>query len=385
MRRVALVLSAAILMIGLTTGAWADTKISLFSGELQGVELGSWGAGTVEVDEEETYLEGAALRVETKGFFEGGRLDLQEPLETDRLMADPAGGYVKLVVKVHEPEAERMQGPGEGQFPGGMPGPVIPGEGWPGEMPPGGMPGDIGPGMPPEGGMMPPEAMPGEVPGGMMPGEMMPGGMRGEVPGGMMPGEMMPGEMPGEVPGAMGPGMGQVGAAAEPPPKIEALRVLIVTDKGAIDSGALELADQIEVVEGWKQIVVPLSVFGGNVDLSGSKIEHVALLGDVEETFWVGELTLGYEEQPLVADAGENIVTKVEEITRFEAAPQAEGVQASYVWDFDALDGIEEEGYGRDPTWTFLTPGYYTVTLRVSDPQGEKVDRMDTVEVKVEE
>ncbi|MEA3400391.1 MAG: PKD domain-containing protein [Armatimonadota bacterium] len=377
-----MVLSAAILMTGLTASAWADAKVSLFSGELQGVELGSWGAGTVEVDEDETYLEGAALRVETTGFFEGGRLDLAEPLEMDRFMEDPAGGYVKLVVKVHEPELEtfRQPGAGEGRFPGGMPGPIIPGEGMPpGGMPPEGMPGEFGPGMPPEGGMMPPEGMPGE----MMPGEMGPG-MPGEVPGGMGPG------MPGEVPGGMGPGMGvpgagQVGAAAEPPPKIEALRVLIVTDKGAIDSGALELEQQIEVVEGWKQIVVPLSAFGGTVDLSGSKIEYVALLGDVEESFWVGELTLGYEEQPLVADAGENVTTTVEEITRFEAAPQAEGVQASYVWDFDALDGIQEEGYGQEPTWTFLTPGYYTVTLRVSDPQGEKVDRIDTVEVKVEE
>jgi len=260
----------------------------------------------------------------------------------------------------------------------------------PGMMPPGMEPGMMPPGMEPgmEPGMMPPGMEPGMMPPGMEPGMMPPGMEPGMMPPGMEPGMMEPGMMPpGMEPGMMEPGMGpgMRGAQVGPPPKIEHLRVLIVTDKGAIDSGAIELADYAELVEDWKQIVVPLDRFAGQADLEGAEIRHLALFGDVEETFWVGEIGMGYETQPLVADAGENIVTKVETITQFEAAPQPEGVTANYVWDFDALDGIQEDGFGRETSWTFLTPGYYTVTLTVRDPNGQRVERTDQVQVKVEE
>jgi len=324
--------------------------LPLFSGNLGAVETGSWGSGSIEVDEEESYLEGDALKVETSGFFAGGRLDLKEPLEASRFLTDPAGGYLKLVVKVHEPEATQ---------PGMEPGMMFPG-GFPGE---GAFPGE----MPMDPGMVPPEAMPPEMEPGMGPG-------------------MDPGMMdPGMGPEWMEPGMGGPIAPPEPPKKITRVRALLVTELGAIDSGAIEVADYPEIVEDWVEIVLPLDRFAGPVDISAGKIQHIALFGDVEETFWVGDVTIGYEEQPLLADAGENIITKANTATTFRAAPQPEGVRAVYVWDFDDLDGVQEEGYGPEATWTFLTPGYYTVTLTVRDPDGKKVNRVDRVQVKVTE
>lgn len=200
---------------------------------------------------------------------------------------------------------------------------------------------------------------------------------------------MDPAMDPGMEPGMMGPGMepgmgGQM-TPPEPPAKIEELRALIVTELGAIDSGAITVADYVEIVEDWVEIVVPMDRFEGLVDVTEGKIGHIALFGDVDETFWLGELTLGYEEQPLIADAGENMTAKMDTPTQFEAAPQPEGVKALYVWDFDDLDGIQEEGYGRETTWRFLTPGYYTVTLTVTDPDGKKVKRTDRVAVRVTE
>ncbi len=369
-RRAAIVVScAAVLLLGLAIAGHADTKAVVFSGGLHSAEPASWGAGTIEIDEEETYLEGEALRVETTGFFEGGRLLLTQPLEADTFLADPAGGYIRLVVKINEPEPATPEIPA-----GGM----IPGEGlFP--LGPDGMPMPVDPGMMPlEPGMVgPPGAMPpGGGPPMDIPPEMMEPGML--EPGMMEPGMMMPGM------GVPGVGMG-VGPASAPPPKIAQLRVLLVTDKGAIDSGPIVLADFAEIVEDWVQVVVPLSAFAGVVDVGGAEIQNIALFGDVEETFWVGELELGHEEQPLVADAGENVTTPVEKLTQFDAAPQPEGVRATYVWDFDDLDGIQEEGYGPETSWTFLTPGYYVVTLTVSSPDGKRVDRIDRIRVKVEE
>ncbi len=365
---------AAILLAGLVVAGHADSKTVLFSGSLQDAELAGWGSGTVEIDEEETYLEGDALRVETTGFYEGGRVQLTRPLAAETLLGDPAGGYVRLVVKVHEPEEQAPTVPAGGAVPGAGGFPVEPGM------------------MPGEPGLFPP-GEPGMVPG--QPGATAPPGEAGMIiaPGGpgMMdmppePGMMGPGMEPGMMPPGMmgGPGPGGVGVPEGPPPKIEQLRLLVVTDQGAIDSGPIVLADYAEIVEGWVQIVVPMSAFKG-VDVEGGTIQDVALFGDVEETFWVGELELGYEEQPLVADAGENITTTVGKMTPFEAAPQPEGVSASYVWDFDDLDGIQEEGYGAETSWTFLTPGYYVVTLTVKDPAGRKVERVDRIHVKVTE
>ncbi|MGD9497152.1 MAG: PKD domain-containing protein [Armatimonadota bacterium] len=392
MRTVAVVFSCvALLLVGLNVTGYADSKTVLISGGLQGAEAGGWGSGSIELDEEETYLEGEAWKVQTTGFFEGGRLGLTPALDADQFLADPAGGYVRLVVKVHEPVATTPMGPAGGMPPGAM-------EPWmmePGMMPPEAVPG----GVPIEPWMMAPEAMPGTVPGavpGAMPGAMPPEAGMVVPPGaapmpepwvgepGMAPPGMEPGMMP---PGMVEPGMmpgEQPGVAQAPPAKIEQLRVLVVTDKGALDSGPIQLSNFAEIVEDWVQVVVPLSAFKG-ADVTGGQIQHIALFGDVEETFWVGELEIGYEEQPLLADAGQNITTKVNAPTEFTAAPQPEGVRASYTWDFDDLDGIQEEGYGREATWTFLTPGYYVVTLTVSDPDGRKVSRIDRIHVKVEE
>lgn len=330
---------AAIMIFAPLVLAQNDAAVVLYSGDLNLVELGSWGSGVIEIDGDERYLQSDALRIETGGFFTGGRLTLREPLDASAFLGDPSGGYLRLIAKALEPAPETPmipEGgffPGEGGFPGGP---------FPGEMPPGFDPG-----------AMPPE---------------------GQFPGGMPP-EWQPGMEPGMEGGMMAP--------PEPPKKIERLRVLLVTDSGALDSGAIELADYPLIVDDWVEIVLPMTAFGGPVDVKDGEILHVALFGDTEETFWVGEVGLGYEAQPLVAEAGEPMVTKVNTETQFQAAEQPAGVNALYIWDFDELDGLQEQGYGRETTWTFPTPGYYLVTLTVSDPDGKKVDRMDRVRVQV--
>jgi len=332
----------ALVMIAVAAWGQADCRNVLFAGQLQGATLGSWGSGLAEFDDEETFLEGGAVRVETTGFFEGGRIDLTTPLPADQFFADPAGGYLRLVVKVNEPAAATpVAAPVPGQFPGAFPG--DPG---------------MAPGVDP--GMVPP-ADPGMAPG--FDPAMFPEGV---PPGGMIPG--------GDI----------VGVTPPPPVKISQLRALIVADQGMVDSGPIALDRYAEVVEDWVEVVVPLSAFGNTSAMRGGQIQHIALFGDVEETFWVGDLTIGYEQQPLVADAVENIVTKVNRDTEFKAAPQPVGVKATYVWDFDDLDGIQEEGFGAQTTWTFLTAGYYDVTLTVRDPDGKRVERTDRVHVKVE-
>ncbi len=325
-----------------------DVVFNLFSGRLDAVSIGSWGAGTIELDEDEAYLEGESLKIETTGFYEGGRLDLNEPIPAASLLADPDGGYLRIVVKTHEPVPERPERP---EFPH--------------EMDPEMYPEDF----PMDPDMDPRHRRPREGP------PMDP--YMDE-----MPPEYMEDEYYMDMPGMYEPG---IAAPPAPPREIEQLRVVLITEEGAVDSGSIQILMYPEVVDDWKQIVIPMSAFRGPVDISDSEIVQIALFGDTDEKFYLGELALGYEEQPLIADAGENLTVQAGEEVTFEAAPQPENVSASYTWDFDHLDGIQEEGYGRETTWAFETPGHYLVTLTVSDPDGRKVDRTDQIHVMVVE
>ncbi len=352
-RRAALTGLCIAVLLSLVLGAAADEQVKFYSGDPDAIDL--------EADEEETYLDAPALRIETKGYYEGGRLALKEPLAGAKFLDKLENGYITLTVKVHEPEApEVMQGPGG--FEGG-PGGAFPGD--PG-MAPGMQPG-MDPGM-----IMEPGGAPPVDPGGPPP--MDPG---------MDPGMIDPGMMPGGDIFIPGGGMGEM-APPEPPSKIASLRLLLVTDKGEIDSGPIVVEDYPELVEDWRSIVLPLADFGGSVDLAGANILSIALFGDVDEIFYLGELTLGQEEKPLLADAGEMMTVKVDKEVTFKAAAQPDGSTADYLWDFDDLDGLQEQGYGTETTWTFLTPGYYMVTLTVSDTADRRVPRMARVRVKAE-
>lgn len=345
MQRAALIVACVgVLVVFAAMGAGADQKLELYSGSLDRVDLAAWGAGTVEQTDEEMYLEAETLRVDTKGFFEGGRLDLKAPQDMASYLSKPEGGYVMMMVKAHKPEPEPTEiapGPGE----------IVPG----GEFP--------------------------LVPGAedAMPAEVMAEDVMAEEP---------MADMAGEEAWGMEPGMGVPVTVAQPPappPEVTRLRLLLVTEQGELDSGPVVLAQCAEVVDGWLRVVVPLSSFKGARAIKAGKLEQIALLGDVDEHFYVGQLVLGQEDAPLVADAGDNVTARVEQEATFTAKPQPGGARATYSWDFDDLDGIQEEGFGAEATWTFLTPGYYVVTVTASDPAGQKVPRTDRISVKVEE
>lgn len=358
----------AIVLVSLATGATAQTdrEVVLFSGELNTVEPASWGTGAAMLSEEEEYLERDVLEIDTKGFHEGGRLTLKQPLAMTPFLTAPEKSFLVLIVRVHQavPETQMPMGPDDMMFgPDGMPmdpmdpmGPMGP-MGHPGEFVPEAAP-------PPPGAAPPPHA---HVPGAWDP--MM------DLP----PPEdiMLPGM--GDMPGMMG------GPQAPPAPMVTKLRALLVTDKGQIDSGAVEIIDTEDALENWYTMVIPLANFSGEGMDREARLEHLALFGNAEEKFWVATAKLVVESQPLVADAGQPKTVKVNTDVEFEAAPQPDGISAQYVWDFDDWDGIGDDVHGQKVPWSFAEPGFYVVTLTVSDRNGRKLPQMARVHVKVEE
>ena len=401
-------LCATVVALLITTLAWCDTKATLYDGSPDKVKLASWGRGGATASNQVAFLGKPAIEVDTKGYFEGARLDLQRPIDISPFLTKPSGSYLVLVVQVPRTGGRGSGGPGgtggrrwrgEGQQPGM--GPMLPGQqGMPG---PGGMgpmmpgPGGMGPmmpgqqGMPGPGGMGP--MMPGQQgmpgPGGM--GPMMPGQQGMPGPGGMGP--MMPGQqgMPG--PGGMGPmmpgqppmEMGGPGFAAASQPAVERIRVVLVTDKGLIDCGAHKVDPTAIEAEDWVRVLIPVEQFAGPGKTAGAQVKQVAFFGDNSGHFYVGRAWLVQEDTPLVADPGprRRRVTVGQEV-RFEAAPQQGDVKARYTWDFDDLDGIQEDLTGPSVTWKFDQPGYYVVTLTVKDAAGILTPKVAHVNVLVE-
>lgn len=387
MKRIVWIVPIVVVLIaGLYCGAIAaEREFVIYSGELDKADAGPWGNGSAENTEEQQYLERDTLQVETTGFHEGGRLDLKTPESMKDFLEDPEKAFVVVVVKTHrEEQREGRRGrrgdrrsrdlPPEDMFPDDMPPDMFPED-----MPPeewrdrrdrrgGGGRGD-------RPGPMPPEE---EVPPEMMDPGMMEPPMDPDMEPGMMEDDMMWEDM---MPGEGGPGR----EPQAPPPMITKIRALLITDEGQLDSGDVEILRAEDALENWYTMVIPLADFAGTVENPEAKLQRIALFGDVEEKFWVATVKLVAEDQPLIADAGENRKVKVNEPVTFEAKPQPGNGNARYVWDFDDWDGLDEEAIGREVTWPFLEPGYYTITLTVSDRAGRHVPRVDTVDVLVEE
>ncbi len=367
-----------VVMMAVAGAAGADESLNLYDGTTAQIELGGWGTGSIAQKSDVLYEDKPVLEVKTKGYYEGGRLELKEPADFSIFATDPHQTQVIALVKVPEPEAQPTWSPGYG--PGYGPG-MAPGMGG---MPPGmgGMPPGMG-GMPPGmGGMRP--GMGGMPPGmgGMPPGMGgMPPGMGGMPPGmgGMPPGM-------GGYPGAMGPGGPGMRGLQPPPEPIDNIRIVLITDQGQLDSGPLKVDPNLVELQGWIRLAVVLSDFQGPAELSSATLLRVAVTGDHEGKFYLSRLRLVQEDKPLMAQIeGEQQrrVSLQDEVT-FTAAPQIEGVEATYTWDLDDLDGLTEDAYGQQVSCQFPEPGYYIVTLTVLDNAGMGEKRMDRVYVIVE-
>ncbi len=336
-----------LISLAMVAACQADGEVVVFSGELNKADAAAWGAGSGKVTDEQTYLERDVLEVDTKGFYEGARLHLKSPVPLTSYLTDPEKSFLVLIVKVHRAEttqADVLAGPGADM------------------MPPDMMPG--GPGGPPPGEPGGPGAMPPEAPGAMPPEPGM------DVPPGGIPGQP---EQPGQPP------------VEALPPMVTKLRALMVTDKGQLDSGAIDIYQAESALEEWYTMVIPLSRFAGDGKDAAARLQDIALFGDVEEKFWVATVKLVAESDPLVADAGAQRIVKAGKPVQFEAKPQTGAARPQYTWDFDDWDGISEDGIGQKVTWTFDEPGFYVVTLTVNDRTGRRLPQTARVDVKVEE
>ncbi len=334
--RVIATCAAAVLLCVTSSALLADETLQVFDGTTDVVEIGPWGSGEIEIGEEQTFAERQTLAVVTKGYHEGGRLDLRQPVDFTAFVADPIQTQLIIVVKAKEPE----QSYGGYGLPGGAP----------------------------------------MTPGGLL------GGPGAGAPGAGMP--MVPGMEPMGRGGPMMPDGGGIGTAAvsQPPEPIDRIRVVLVTDKGQLSSGGLLLDPNLAFEDDWLRLSAVLSDFARPEDLQGATLQRVVITGNREGRVYVGDLKIIQEDTPLVANIEGAAIRTVPagQAAQFTAKPQHEAVNASYEWDFDDLDGLGIDGYGQKLSYQFPEAGYYVVTLRVADRDGQLQPRIATIKVKVE-
>ena len=99
--------------------------------------------------------------------------------------------------------------------------------------------------------------------------------------------------MPGMgMPGMGMPGMGMaVGPRVAPPKPLASVRVVLITDQGQLDVGALEVAS-LKKDEGWGEARVRFSDLKGNGGQEGAKLEALVFTGNSGGTFFIGHVEL---------------------------------------------------------------------------------------------
>jgi hypothetical protein len=309
----------------------------LFNGgdlQTEGSSLGAWGSGKAQSDGAYRTIGERSIRIETNGYYSGGRIQFTKPRDITDVKADPYA-YMEFICRFQPGTLKKKDtasplgspmGPGGAGYPGGMGG-----------------------------------AFPGS-------GMLLPGG------GGTNPG------FPG-----LGGGVGGAGSSSQESiaPDTSRIKVILNCEEGSFVASnfpvVLNPADQ----EGWFSVAIPFVAFKGLDKAPSAKVKEIRIFGDSKDTFWIGEIRTTTDDEPISVDALDDLeVSKGEPV---ELRAQATGgiSPLQYTWDFDLSDGIQEDAFGPSVVHTFrkespTAPGNqlevqpYVVTVTVKDLSGAK-------------
>ncbi len=310
----------------------------LFNGgdlQTEGIQLGAWGSGKAQSDGAYRTIGERSIRIETNGYYSGGRIQFTKPRDITDVKADPYA-YLEFICRFQPGTLKKKDTPANTLGPGGPGGP---------------------------GGLFP--GAPGAPGGAGFPGGLLPGG------GGTNPG----------FPGALG-GAGSSSQEAISP-DTSRMKVVLYCEEGNFVASnfpvVLNPADQ----EGWFSVAVPFVAFKGIDKVPTAKVKEIRIFGDSKDTFWIGEIRTTSDDEPISVDAIDDLeVSKGEPV---ELRAQATGgiSPLQYTWDFDLSDGIQEDAFGPSVVHTFrkespTAPGNqlevqpYVVTVTVKDLSGAK-------------
>jgi hypothetical protein len=319
--------------------AAAVPSITLYRGEpaaASGLQLAGWGSGGAIDTSVEAFSGSNAIKLTTEGYYSGGRLIFQNPVDITQQFTDPLT-FLELAIKF-------------------LPGQIRTGPG-----------GTIG-----GSDYTAPSSGPGGPPGF--------GGPRG--PGG-------PGGPPGSTAGGIGVPGGDVNDPASAlliTPDTQRLRVLLQFDGGTAVAEDHPLIRFPTSEPGWVRVAIPFTQFKGAPRMASYHLQEMRIFGDAPDTFFIGQITTVTDNDPISVEPLEEQVVSVNDRVEFVASAEGGISGLKYSWDFDKSDGIQEDAIGARVSHVFgrASPENkpYIVTLTVSDISGAK--RPVSVETTVE-
>jgi hypothetical protein len=326
--------AAAVLILSIGTAS-AVPSITLYRGEpatASGLLLSGWGSGQALDTSAEAFSGSNAIKLTTEGYYSGGRLVFQNPIDITQQFADPFT-FLEMAIKFL---------PGQIRI---GPNGTTPGSDYSGPRGPGGGPPGFGPGGPP--------------------------GFGG--PGG-----------PG-TPGAVGDSSDPA-AALLITPDTQRLRVLMQFEGGTAVAEDQPLIRFPTSEPGWVRVAIPFTQFKGAPRMASYRLQEMRVFGDAPDTFFIGQISTVTDNDPISVEPLEEQVVSVNDRVEFVGSAEGGISGLKYSWDFDKSDGIQEDAIGArvSHVYTKASPENkpYIVTLTVSDISGAK--RPVSVETTVE-
>ena len=306
----------------------ADNKIydPIRSIKDQGIQLSSWGSGTINETTEVAFEGTNSLRVSFRNYFQGGRINFAKPFDVKPLVAD-RDNLLTFTMRLASTSVVISGNGGGASSPGSGPG--------------------RGPGSGPGGG--------------------------GSGPGAPAGGEEGQGRGPG---GGLGGG-----TQAAAPKTLANFRVVITTTDGKKSEAFVSVPTGAD--KSWLKAGVPLQAISGFADTNG-QIKDLSISGDSSSTVYVGQIKVQNDSTPIT---GRTNRTEANLGAGQELELIGYGLGGStalkYSWDFDESDGIQDEGQGQAIKKKFRKTGKFVVTLTISDVFGLKTPYTTKVNITV--
>lgn len=299
----------------------------------EGIRLGGWGSGAAVEDRSVRLTGDASIRLETNGYYAGGRIIFETPRDVTAQKNDPYA-FLEFVARF-QPGRRRQQQPMG--YPGGYPGNF---EGSSSDLP---------------------------VSGSSTEGYGYPGGF--------------PGFSPGTPPQNLRP-------------ETQKLKIVLICEEGTFVASNFPLYLLPAREEGWFSVAIPFVAFKGIDRAATARVREIRIFGDARDTFWIGEIRTTTDDEPISVEPLEDMEVSVGDAVEFVAQATGGISPLEYIWDFDFSDGLQEDAKGQRVIHVFRRaspevrgkPGElqpFVVTLTVRDLGGAKKPVRRTINVIV--
>ena len=165
-------------------------------------------------------------------------------------------------------------------------------------------------------------------------------------------------------------------------PKIQKLRVVLISDKGKRQEMIQPLVSSSETM--WWKVGVPLAKIKSLADISQYNLKRLLIFSDVADTIYIGAIKVARDTESLNAEPGGDVSYTVGDCISFRANATGGLSAIRCSWDFDSKDGIQEDAVGGTAAHTYKTGGDYVVTLTVSDLNGLKPTCVKTIKARID-